>query len=96
MSSEETPPAMSRAPGTSMCPPFVRTVSRTIAIPEIAQDLVRLAHAGVPIAFITGRSDAFVREQDPTAFDDVPAWVTFEEVRERGRRAAGSRSRRRT
>lgn len=42
--------------------PIASPVSRTIAIPSIVADLVALAGAGVPIAFITGRSDAFVRE----------------------------------
>ncbi|MEO7148043.1 MAG: hypothetical protein ABIW81_02665 [Terrimesophilobacter sp.] len=36
---------------------------RRIAIPSIVSDLVTLAAAGVPIAFITGRSDTFMREQ---------------------------------
>lgn len=43
--------------------PIASPITRSIAIPSIAQDLVRLAGAGVPVAFITGRSDAFVREQ---------------------------------
>jgi hypothetical protein len=43
--------------------PIASPQSRTIAIPSILGDLVLLAAAGVPIAFITGRSDAFVREQ---------------------------------
>ena len=43
--------------------PIASPVSRSIAIPSIIDDLVALAGAGVPIAFITGRSDAFVREQ---------------------------------
>ncbi|MCU1423980.1 MAG: hypothetical protein JWM51_271, partial [Microbacteriaceae bacterium] len=34
-----------------------------IAIPSIIGDLVLLAAAGVPIAFITGRSDAFIRDE---------------------------------
>lgn len=42
--------------------PIASPVSRTIAIPSIVADLVALARAGVPIAFITGRSDAFVRD----------------------------------
>ena len=43
--------------------PIASPVSRTIAIPSILGDLVLLADAGIPIAFITGRSDTFVREQ---------------------------------
>jgi hypothetical protein len=43
--------------------PIASPVTRTIAIPSILEDLVSLAAAGIPIAFITGRSDAFVREQ---------------------------------
>lgn len=43
--------------------PVASPVTRTIAIPSILEDLVLLAAAGVPIAFITGRSDGFVREQ---------------------------------
>jgi hypothetical protein len=43
--------------------PIASPVTRTIAIPSIIDDLVFLVAAGVPIAFITGRSDAFIREQ---------------------------------
>ena len=43
--------------------PLASPITRTVAIPEILADLVALTRAGVPIAFITGRSDAFVREQ---------------------------------
>lgn len=43
--------------------PIASPVTRTIAIDSIAVDLVALAAGGVPIAFITGRSDAFIREQ---------------------------------
>lgn len=43
--------------------PIASPVTRTINIPSIARDLVTLVGAGVPIAFITGRSDAFIREQ---------------------------------
>jgi hypothetical protein len=43
--------------------PIASPVSRSIAIPSIASDLVELANAGIPIAFNTGRSDAFIREQ---------------------------------
>lgn len=43
--------------------PIASPVSRSIAIPSIATDLVELANSGIPIAFNTGRSDAFIREQ---------------------------------
>lgn len=43
--------------------PIASPVTRTIHIPSIARDLVTLAGAGVPIAFVTGRSDAFIAEQ---------------------------------
>lgn len=43
--------------------PIASPLSRSIAIPSIRTDLVKLAAAGVPIAFITGRSDAFIDEQ---------------------------------
>ncbi len=43
--------------------PIASPESRTIAIPSIVTDLLTLAHAGVPVAFVTGRSDAFMREQ---------------------------------
>lgn len=42
--------------------PISSPVERRIAIPSIVDDLVALARCGVPIAFITGRSDAFMRE----------------------------------
>lgn len=43
--------------------PLASPESRTIRIDSILDDLVTLAAQGVPIAFITGRSDAFVRDQ---------------------------------
>jgi hypothetical protein len=43
--------------------PIASPVSRSIAIPSILDDLVSLASIGVPIAFITGRSDAFIRDE---------------------------------
>lgn len=42
--------------------PIASPVTRTITIPSILADLVTLARAGVPIAFITGRSHVFVRD----------------------------------
>jgi hypothetical protein len=43
--------------------PIASPTTRTINIDSIITDLVTLAGAGVPIAFITGRSDEFIREQ---------------------------------
>ena len=42
--------------------PIASPITRSIAIPSIIDDLVFLTGAGVPIAFITGRSDAFIRD----------------------------------
>jgi len=41
--------------------PLASPTTRTIAIGSILTDLVALAGAGIPIAFITGRSDDFIR-----------------------------------
>jgi hypothetical protein len=43
--------------------PLASPVTRTVRIASILDDLVTLAGSGVPIAFITGRSDQFIREQ---------------------------------
>jgi len=43
--------------------PLASPVTRSIRIPSILDDLVALTAAGVPIAFITGRSDSFIRDQ---------------------------------
>lgn len=43
--------------------PIASPVTRTIAIASIIGDLVTLANLGLPIAFNTGRSDAFVRDE---------------------------------
>lgn len=43
--------------------PIASPVTRTIAVPSIITDLVALVAAGVPIAFITGRSGDFIRDQ---------------------------------
>ncbi|MFD1713688.1 hypothetical protein ACFSBZ_04315 [Amnibacterium flavum] len=43
--------------------PLASPDSRTVAVPSILTDLVTLARGGVPIAFITGRSDVFIRSQ---------------------------------
>lgn len=43
--------------------PIASPVARRIVEPSILPDLVTLASAGVPIAFVTGRSAVFVREE---------------------------------
>ncbi|WP_223692822.1 hypothetical protein [Leifsonia poae] len=43
--------------------PLASPVTRTIAIRSIVTDLVAMTAAGVPIAFITGRSGDFIRNQ---------------------------------
>lgn len=43
--------------------PIASPESRRIAIDSILSDLLTLASAGIPTAFITGRSDQFMREQ---------------------------------
>ncbi|MEO7348623.1 MAG: hypothetical protein ABIW32_01990 [Terrimesophilobacter sp.] len=43
--------------------PISSPVERRIVIPSIITDLVTLARLGVPIAFITGRSDTFLRDK---------------------------------
>lgn len=43
--------------------PIASPIERRIAIDSIVRDLLTLATAGIPIAFITGRSDAFMRDQ---------------------------------
>ncbi len=43
--------------------PISSPIERRIAIPSIVEDLVTLASLGVPIAFITGRSDTFMRQE---------------------------------
>lgn len=42
--------------------PIASPLERRIVIQSITEDLVTLASLGVPIAFITGRSDTFMRE----------------------------------
>ena len=64
--------------------PIASPESRTIAIPSIVSDLLTLAHAGVPVAFVTGRSDAFMGEQVASRLlehgmrDDVAFFGVFE------------------
>ena len=43
--------------------PIASPIERRIAIGSIVDDLLTLAAAGIPIAFITGRSDVFMRQQ---------------------------------
>src|ERR1700712_3211503 len=43
--------------------PIASPETRSIVQPSIPNNLVKLVAGGVPIAFITGRSDEFVREQ---------------------------------
>jgi hypothetical protein len=43
--------------------PIASPVTRTIATPSIVSDLILLAGANVPIAFITGRSADFIRDE---------------------------------
>jgi hypothetical protein len=43
--------------------PIASPITRTIAEESIVADLVTMTAAGIPIAFITGRSDTFLREQ---------------------------------
>ena len=60
--------------------PIASPVTRSIAIPAIARDLAELANRGIPIAFNTGRSDAFLRAQVIPPLlaaglsDDVRVW----------------------
>jgi len=66
--------------------PIASPVSRSIAIPTITRDLVRLAAAGVPIIFNTGRSEAFLREQvvGPLLEEGLPEHATVFAVCEKG------------
>ncbi|QJU52371.1 hypothetical protein HL652_01000 [Herbiconiux sp. SALV-R1] len=43
--------------------PLASPVTRSLAIPSIAEDLVALANAGVPVVFNTGRSDGFLVDE---------------------------------
>jgi len=43
--------------------PVASPVTRSIAIPSIAADIVALANAGVPVVFNTGRSDQFLKDE---------------------------------
>ncbi|WP_203135229.1 hypothetical protein [Microbacterium sp. JZ31] len=60
--------------------PLASTVTRSIRIPSIADDLVAIANAGCPVVFNTGRSDAFLAAQVVPALvraglsADAPVW----------------------
>ncbi len=43
--------------------PLASPITRSVVTRSILHDLVNLARGGVPISFITGRSDAFIAEQ---------------------------------
>ncbi|TQL48080.1 hypothetical protein FB562_1161 [Homoserinimonas aerilata] len=66
--------------------PIASPETRTIAIPRIVTDLVLLAGAGIPIAFITGRSEQFIREQvvEPLVAAQLPAASRVYGVCEKG------------
>ncbi|MBT1636881.1 MULTISPECIES: hypothetical protein [Clavibacter] len=66
--------------------PIASPITRTLAIPSIATDLVELAAAGVPIVFNTGRSDAFIREQvvGPLLAAGLPEGARVHAVCEKG------------
>ena len=51
--------------------PIASPIERRIVLDSIVSDLLTLAAAGIPIAFITGRSDAFMREQVVALLVDV-------------------------
>lgn len=66
--------------------PIASPITRTIATPSIVTDLVTLAAARVPIAFITGRSAAFIREEvvNPLLAAGLPSGVRMYGVCEKG------------
>ena len=66
--------------------PIASPVTRTIAIGSIVTDLVRLADAGVPVVFNTGRSDTFLREEviRPLLAEGLPAHAKVFAVCEKG------------
>lgn len=66
--------------------PISSPVERRIAIPSIVEDLVALASFGVPIAFITGRSDTFMRHEvvDRLVKAGLPDGVRMFGVSEKG------------
>ncbi|PWB96639.1 hypothetical protein [Homoserinimonas hongtaonis] len=66
--------------------PIASPETRTIAIPEITADLVSLAAAGIPIAFITGRSEHFITNEvvAPLVAGGLPKGVRMFGVCEKG------------
>lgn len=60
--------------------PLASTVTRSLRVPSIADDLVAIANAGCPVVFNTGRSDVFLAEQvippmvDAGLAPDAPVW----------------------
>ena len=66
--------------------PIASPVTRTIATPSIVTDLILLAAANVPIAFITGRSAAFIRDEvvTPLLAAGLPAEFRMYGVCEKG------------
>ncbi|HMM81662.1 MAG TPA: hypothetical protein PJ998_00660 [Terrimesophilobacter sp.] len=66
--------------------PISSPVERRIAIRSIIEDLVTLASRGVPIAFITGRSDTFMRNEvvAPLLNAGLPDGVRMFGVSEKG------------
>ncbi|GAA3646662.1 hypothetical protein [Microbacterium marinilacus] len=60
--------------------PLASTVTRSLRVPSIADDLVAIARAGCPVVFNTGRSDAFLAEQVVPVLvaaglpSDAPVW----------------------
>ena len=66
--------------------PISSPVERRIVIPSIITDLVTLAELGVPIAFITGRSDTFMRDNvvAPLLKAGLPGGVRMFGVCEKG------------
>lgn len=65
--------------------PVASPVTRNVK-PEIIEDLVALAAAGIPVIFNTGRSDAFIREQvmEPMISAGIPTGTLIHAVCEKG------------
>jgi hypothetical protein len=59
--------------------PLASPVTRTINIRSIVTDLVAMTAAGVPIAFITGRSGDFIRNQVVAPLRDAGLGAALEE-----------------
>jgi hypothetical protein len=66
--------------------PIASPVTRTIATPSIITDLITLAGANVPIAFVTGRSVTFIEDQvvDPLRAAGLPGTMRMYGVCEKG------------